>query len=89
MKKNGRVQIRQEGAKAHPNLRDGVSSRAGEIAARQIPLARIVPGGNSCVGADVVKVVEMLPGRAPQSGVSSGIAAVSVRGVGGEGVCKC
>ena len=68
----------QQDAKAHPSSRDGVSSRAREIAARQIPLAGIVPGGNSSVGADVVKIDEMLPCRAPESSVSAWIATVTV-----------
>ena len=78
--------IRRVVAKAH--LEDGVSSRAREIAARKIPLAWVVPGGNSRIGADVVKVVEMLPCRAPQRSITTWVATVSIRRVGGKGICS-
>ncbi len=65
-------------AMMHPNLGDGISSWARKVASRQTPLAWIVPGGKSSVRADVVKIVEMLPCRAPERSISAWVAAVSV-----------
>ena len=63
-----------------------VSSRARESPAREIPNANAVDSGNAGVRSDVVEIVEMLPGRAPEVGVMTNVVAIAVLRVGGEGV---
>jgi hypothetical protein len=67
-------------------LGHGVGSRAREIPARKIPHANTVDSGNAGIRSDVVEIVEMLPGRAPEVGVVTNVVAVAIRGVGGVSV---
>ncbi len=64
-----------------------VGSRAREVPARKIPHANAVDSGNAGVRSDVVEIVEMLPGRAPEVGVMTNVVDIAICGIGGVGVC--
>lgn len=57
---------------------------AGELAAGQVPLGGGIPGGHTLGGADVVEVIKVIPGGAPEVFVVVHVVDIGVLGVGGE-----